>query len=125
MMKPGYWKEQIDLATAVRVQHERWWEANLKAYAPQAGDSPDAYGSTVNTNRDFTNAERKKADLFYQSPEVTLQPTPLMDQPLQSGQVDPLTQQPVPMLDARSPSAPRRCRTGTGSARVLASTPLR
>jgi hypothetical protein len=100
-MKPGYWKEQIDLATAVRVSHERWWEANLKAYAPQAGDSPDAYGSTVNTNRDFTNAERKKADLFYQSPEVTLQPTPLMEQPLQSGQVDPMTGQPVPMLDAQ------------------------
>jgi hypothetical protein len=100
-MKPGYWKEQIDLATAVRVQHERWWESNLKAYAPQAGDNPDTYGSTVNTNRDFTNAERKKADLFYQSPEVTLQPTPIMDAPLQSGQVDPMTQQPVPVMDAQ------------------------
>jgi len=100
-MTPGYWKEQIDLATAVRVSHERWWEANLKAYAPQAGDSPDMYGSTVNTNRDFTNAERKKADLFYQSPEVTLQPTPLMEQPLPSGQTDPMTGQPVPLLDAQ------------------------
>lgn len=91
----------IDLARAERQRHEPWWEANLKAYAPTAGQRPDQYGADVNTNRDFVLVERKKADLFYQRPDVTLQPTPLVETPVPQrdaqGQpaLDPQTGQPV------------------------------
>ena len=77
--KPAaYWKEQGDLAKSTRLTYERWWEANLKAYSPQPGMDPDHYGNCINTNRDFTLVERKKSDLFYQRPEVSLQPSPLL-----------------------------------------------
>src|SRR5690606_11792082 len=64
-------------------------------------DNPDVYGTNINTNRDFVLVERKKADLFYQRPDVTLQPTPLIEQPIPQldafGQpvIDPQTGQPV------------------------------
>lgn len=89
----NFWRAQVAKAVSVRQSYEKWWEANLRAYAPPVSKSPDEYGANVNTNRDFTLVERKKADLFYQSPEVTLQPSPLMDGPI----MDPTTQQP--MLD--------------------------
>jgi len=52
--------------------------------------------------------ERKKADLFYQKPDVTLQPSPLMDGPIagfSTGQVDPQTQQPVTVPQSYALSA--------------------
>jgi hypothetical protein len=78
----AYWRGEIDRALKVRRAHETWWDANLKAYAPRPSDDPDHYGSCINTNRDFTLVERKKADLFYQRPEVTLQPSPLLEGPI-------------------------------------------
>lgn len=89
----GYWRQQVALALQARRVHEPWWDANLKAYAPSPEQSPDRYGEHVNTNRDFVLVERKKADLFYQRPEVTLQPSPLLEQP--RPQLDSLTGQPV------------------------------
>ncbi len=93
MMSKGlqFWQEQITLAKQTRITYEKWWDANLKAYAPPPGQDPDAYGSCINTNRDFTLVERKKADLFFQRPEVTTQPSPLLDGPM----LDPMGQ---PML---------------------------
>lgn len=92
---PGarFWKKQIELAETARKRHEPWWEANLKAYAPQADTSPEKYASEVNTNRDFTLVERKKADLFYQRPDITLIPTPLTEIPLPV--LDPMTGMPA------------------------------
>lgn len=89
-----FWRTQVAQALAVRAHYETWWEANLKAYAPQ-GD-PHSYGEAIHTNRTFTLVERKKADLFYQRPDVTLQPTALMDGPIPGlpGEVDPNTGQP-------------------------------
>jgi len=78
----GYWREQIQLAVSVRQSYEKWWDANLKAYSPPPGDDPEGYSSHINTNRDFVMVERKKADLFYQRPEVTCQPSPLMELPI-------------------------------------------
>lgn len=72
------WQDRIDKARAVRKTVTKWWDANLKAYAPSIDDDPDEYGSNLNTNRDFTLVERKKADLFYQRPDVTAVPSPLM-----------------------------------------------
>lgn len=104
-----FWKAQIDLALAVRREQESWWEANDKAYAPKPSDSPTQYGACINTNRDFTLVERKKADLFYQRPDVSLQPSPLSEQPIMqpNGQPlltpgDPQTGQPGPPVPASS-----------------------
>ena len=71
------WRGSIDKAQATRKPVQRWWEANLKKYAPSASDDPEQYGSELNTNRDFTLVERKKADLFYQRPDVSAVPSPL------------------------------------------------
>lgn len=89
----AFWRMQIDRAIAERKRHEPWWEANLKAYAPGADQTPEGHGSHVNTNRDFTLVERKKADLFYQTPEVTLSPSPLLETP--RPKIDPMTGQPA------------------------------
>src|SRR5687768_8083156 len=85
-----FWRDQIALALSVRQEHEVWWDANDRAYAPKATDSPDTYGGQINTNRDYTLVERKKADLFYQRPEVTLQPSPLLDGPITGPDGQPL-----------------------------------
>lgn len=78
----GFWRKQVTLAEEARKHHEPWWDANLNAYRPRPDDSPHRYGGDVNTNRDFTLVERKKADLFYQRPDVTLDPSPLTEAPL-------------------------------------------
>jgi hypothetical protein len=78
----SFWKGQIDRALAARRDLEPGWEANDRAYAPRTAGDLHKYSETINTNRDFTLVERKKADLFYQRPDVTLQPSPLLDGPI-------------------------------------------
>lgn len=73
------WREDIEKSRTIRKKVSVWWDANLKAYAPQQNDDPEGYGQAINTNRDFTLVERKKADLFYQRPDVTALPSPLME----------------------------------------------
>lgn len=95
-----FWRGQVEQAIAKRQRYEAWWDACLKAYAPWGGNTtPDSYGDAVHTNRTFTLVERKKADLFYQRPDVTLQPTPLSELPIAGfgGQPDPQTGQPTPI----------------------------
>jgi hypothetical protein len=98
------WRKEIETSIAKRRRYETWWEANLKAYAPGVDQSPDQYGADINTNRDFTIVERKKADLFFQKPDVTLSPSPLLEIDL-PGPVDLQTGQPsqvsqAPMLQS-------------------------
>lgn len=73
------WRSQIAKAREVRQQEARRAEANLKAYAPTVDTNPDDYDHHINTNRDFTLVERKKADLFYQSPEIAAKASPLFE----------------------------------------------
>ena len=87
----GFWREQIKSAMADNDVLCKWWDANLAAYAPKPTDDPDGYGTHINTNRDFTLVERKKADLFYQRPDVTLQPSPMLDGPILGPTGQPLT----------------------------------
>jgi hypothetical protein len=94
----AFWKKQIESAESAAKPYEPWAEANLRAYAPSPNQDPATYGNSVNTNRDFVLVERKKADLFYQRPDVTLQPSPLLDGPILTDQVDPTTGQPVPLM---------------------------
>lgn len=74
----GEWRGSVEKAQQVRKTVCRWWDANLKKYAPDPSDDPVRYGAELNTNRDFTLVERKKADLFFQRPDVTAIPSPLM-----------------------------------------------
>src|SRR5678810_1288648 len=71
------WQERLRLDREVRAKVMEWADANNDAYAPKADADPKAYGETLNTNRDFTLVERKKADLFYQRPDVLAIPSPL------------------------------------------------
>src|SRR3990167_11499282 len=73
----AHWRGAIEKSRAARKTVSVWAEANLKAYAPSPTDSPETYGQKLNTNRDFTLVERKKADLFYQRPDVTALASPL------------------------------------------------
>jgi len=72
------WQGRITHALDRQKTWHPWWDANLRRYAPQAGDNPVTYASDVNTNRDFTLVERKKADLFFRRPEVQVLPSPRM-----------------------------------------------
>jgi hypothetical protein len=99
-----FWKEQISLALQKRQRYEAWWDAcNLKAYAPWLKSTPEAYGSDIHTNRTFTLVERKKADLFYQKPDVTLQPTPLSEGPITDEMGQPLLGPPDPQSGQQQP----------------------
>lgn len=71
------WRGAVAESRALKKTVQPWWDANLKKYAPKPTDAPDTYGTAVNTNRDFTLVERKKADLFYQRPDVSAIPSPL------------------------------------------------
>lgn len=97
------WKEDIQKAEAVRKTYEPWMETVLRDYVPSAKDNPDTYASLVHTLRAFILVERKKADYFYQRPEVSQVPSPLMDGPIPGVQGPPNAQgQPgtVPMTAA-------------------------
>lgn len=72
------WRGNLEKARQVRKTVEAWWDANVKEYAPSPNDNPATYGALLNTNRDFTLVERKKADLFYQQPDIQAIPSPLM-----------------------------------------------
>src|SRR3990167_6872426 len=72
------WRREIDQAITVAKEQHTWWQANMDAYAPKVGDNPKAYGENVHTNRDFSKLEQKKPQLFFQSPEVQIRPSPLL-----------------------------------------------
>ena len=74
------WWTEIDAGLKVRREWERWWEANLDAYAPSRSKDPKAYGADINTNRDYSLVERKKSQLFFQTPEVAVKASPLLAQ---------------------------------------------
>jgi hypothetical protein len=72
------WWSEIDRSERVRKEWEKWWEANLDAYAPKPTKDPKTYGADINTNRDYQLTEQKKAQLFFQTPEINVKPSPLM-----------------------------------------------
>ena len=74
----GAWRERVSLA---QKRTDDWlprWKDNLARYAPDTTTNIRKYNETINTNRDFTLVERKKADLFYRCPDVTVSPSPLL-----------------------------------------------
>lgn len=69
------WKDEIDRSRAVADQYKTTWEENLRYFE---GKSPDARlanenkSNWVNVNADFTAAEVKKSQLFYETPDIQL-----------------------------------------------------
>lgn len=66
----GAWWTRVELARARRKHVEDLWIRLLEAYLPPA----DANSDAVNSNAHFRNTESKKAQLFFQLPELQLTP---------------------------------------------------
>ena len=74
------WQDRIKRAYDQWVSpYETWWDEAKKCYAPEVTETPGEYGETIRTNRAFTIVSRKEADLFYQRPDVTVQPAPFLE----------------------------------------------
>lgn len=85
-MKPEdvrQWWSRIELARKRRKQEADIWQKLLKNYLP--GDD-----GSINSNIHFRNVETKKAQLFFQLPEVQITALPLA-----ADAIDPQTGQPV------------------------------
>lgn len=91
--KLEHWRKEVERARKVRESAaDRFdWEGNLDRYAPK--DAKKSAGQ-VNVGADFADVERKKAALFYASPDVSLVPDD-PDQPLAAPQ-PPQPGQPAP-----------------------------
>ena len=70
----SYWIDQITQAEDRRKPHkENEWDRNVQAYLGKTLTTIPEY-DTVTVPKDFANVERKKAELFFQLPEVNLEP---------------------------------------------------
>ena len=74
-----HWRARIGRAERRQKNWHPWWEHALKSYSPSVKDSPTGYQDHVRTNRAFTIVERKAAELFYQKPDLTVEPSPLLE----------------------------------------------
>jgi hypothetical protein len=78
------WWGRVELARRRRQEEADLWKELLTRYLPPKD------GKTVNTNLHFRNVETKKAQLFFQLPELQVEPLPALQ-----AQIDPATQQPL------------------------------
>src|SRR5690349_25078608 len=78
--RKNFWKAQVDRALDIQASYHPWWDRAIQNYAPNVRENPQTYQLKARTNRSFSIVERKKADLFYQRPEVKVAPSPLLEQ---------------------------------------------
>ena len=74
----AFWRTEITQAREKRkdVASLYGWEENLKRYLPKAAkDGNGKLNADVNIGIDFADVERKKAALFYDTPDVALSVT--------------------------------------------------
>src|SRR5436309_3178261 len=70
-----FWRDEITQAQKRRRKEQNLWKANIARYRSQKPKLPGLVPSdTITVNLDFVNTEQKKAQLFYQRPEVQLAP---------------------------------------------------
>jgi len=81
------WTARIDRADRFRKQKEPRWDKALKSYDDIKADNYD-----VNALLPFRHVESKKAQLFYQTPEVQLHPIDPQNPELPIEQIIPLRQ---------------------------------
>ena len=85
----GDWSQRIDLAIQTRKLYEPQWQRAIDRYA-KALVNENQY--EVNALLDFRHVESKKANLFYQTPEVQLIPLEPSIQDIPLTQLLPLRQ---------------------------------
>jgi hypothetical protein len=89
----GQWRTRISRARTAQKDWHKVWEANLDAYQPKPADlTKDADRYDTNPNIDFRQVEQKKSALFYDCPEIVLEPQEPLATELQAGQVVTLRQ---------------------------------
>jgi hypothetical protein len=70
----SYWKDQIQTAEDKRKTYQEGdWDRNVQSYLGKTLSSRPEF-DTVTVPKDFSNVERKKAELFFQNPEINLTP---------------------------------------------------
>src|SRR5580692_3052955 len=81
----AFWRDEIREAQRRRKKEITVWKANLSRYR---GERPKlsgvASGEVITVNLDFYNTEQKKAQLFFQNPEVVVAPKGIGDAPSQA-----------------------------------------
>lgn len=80
------WWTRVDLARQRRKREFEGWKQLLEAYLPPKSTAPNA----INSNIHFRNVQSKKAQLFFQLPELQLTPLPALQ-----AFVDPQTWQAI------------------------------
>ena len=69
-----YWRSQIQVAQEKRDRYKQEeWDRNVQSYLGKTLSIKPEH-DTVTVPKDFANVERKKAELFFQIPDVNLQP---------------------------------------------------
>ncbi len=87
------WRTRVSRARLAQKDWHKVWDANLDAYQPKPQDlSGDADRYDVNPNVDFRQVEQKKAQLFYDRPEVLLEAEEPLGTALNAAQVVTLRQ---------------------------------
>ncbi len=73
------WRDEVTRAQRRRDVYKKSWEENLKDYTPDYAN--DNWGNEINPGKVFYQVEQKKAQLFFDTPEVILTPpqTPEVD----------------------------------------------
>ena len=70
-----YWREEIRKSNARRKKELTVWRANLDRYRGKPTRLPSiAPGEAIHVNVEFYNTEQKKAQLFFQRPDVMVTP---------------------------------------------------
>ncbi len=75
------WKDRIKKARERQKKIHPWWEESRKDYVPSFSEDPKQYHTRLRTMRNYKNVHRKAAELVYQRPEMTIEPSPLLDSP--------------------------------------------
>jgi hypothetical protein len=90
----SFWRTEIQQARQKRedVASTYGWDDNLKRYVPKPNKTADGkLNYEVNIGADFRDVERKKAALFYDTPQVSLDVT-------QDREIAPATPQTPPLM---------------------------
>ncbi len=72
---PRLWKSEVERSRRFAETYWATWQTNLNYYIGQTPDAADAQANSenwVNINADFYNTELKVAQLFYDTPTLTL-----------------------------------------------------
>jgi hypothetical protein len=89
----GQWTTRISRARLAQKDWHKVWEANLDAYQPKPADlTRDADRYDTNPNIDFRQVEQKKSALYYENPDIVLEPQEPLATELNAGQVVTLRQ---------------------------------